>query len=95
MRRKWPLVLQKLFRSAVLDSILRRCTALSPVSSSFEWVAPLRRPLGTFHQQLCRHRDIVTANPKQRAILTACFPEEQVDGSPEEAGSLVTTRVQQ
>jgi hypothetical protein len=31
------LVLQKPFCSVVLDSILRRCTALSPDFSSFEW----------------------------------------------------------
>ena len=50
----------------------------------------------TFHQQLCRHRDIVTRDGKQNIeSLTVYFPEEHVDGSPEELCSLVPARVQQ
>ncbi len=37
MRRKMSVGATAAFRSTVLDIILRRCTALSPVSSSFEW----------------------------------------------------------
>ena len=44
----------------VLDSIMRRCMALSPVSSLFEWHHFFDRSV-LFHKQLCRHRDIVTA----------------------------------
>ncbi len=32
-------------------------------------VAPFRRPLGTFRQQLCRQRGIVTAKQNNRAYL--------------------------
>ena len=32
-------------------------------------VAPFRRPLGTFHQQLCRHRDIVTATQNTESYV--------------------------
>ncbi len=50
-------------------------------------VAPFCRTLGTFHRQLRRHRDIVTA--KQNIEST------YVDGSPEDFCSLVPARVQQ
>ncbi len=32
-------------------------------------VAPFRQPLSTCHQQLCRHRDIVTANQSIESYL--------------------------
>ncbi len=57
-------------------------------------MVPLRRPLGTFHQQLCRHRDNVTAEQYIESYLQ-CLPEEHVNGSPEEFYSLVPARVQQ
>jgi hypothetical protein len=38
-------------------------------------MAPSRRPLGTVHQQLCRHRDIVTAKQSKTSSHTFCFPE--------------------
>ncbi len=56
-------------------------------------MAPFRRPLGTFHQQLRRPCGIVTA--KQNIGSTYFFLEEQFDGSPEELFSLVPVRVQQ
>jgi hypothetical protein len=58
------------FRSTVFDSTLRRCTALFPVSSSFDRVAPVSRPLGTFHQLPCRRFDIVSAKqaPSQLTV---------------------------
>jgi hypothetical protein len=37
MRLKITVGATAAFRSTVLDNILKRCTALSPVSSSFEW----------------------------------------------------------
>ncbi len=93
MLRKMAVGATAAFRSAMLDSILRRCTALSPVSSSFKWHHFVDRS-ALFHQQLRRHRDIVTA--KQNIEYTYCFfPEEHVDGSPEEFYSLVPARVQQ
>ena len=49
--------------------------ALSLVSSSIVRVAPFRRPLGTFYQQLCRHRDIVTANQNIESYLLFNFPK--------------------
>ncbi len=58
-------------------------------------VATFRRPLGTFHPQLCRHRDIVTAKQNIESSLLFFPPEEHVDGSPEEVCSLVPARVQQ
>ena len=48
------------FARLVLDRMLRRCMALSPVSPLFEWQHFVDRS-ALFHQQLCRHRDIVTA----------------------------------
>ncbi len=36
-------------------------------------VAPFRRPLGTFHQQLCHHRDIVTAKQNIKSYLLFIF----------------------
>jgi hypothetical protein len=81
------------FRSTVLDIILRRCTALSLVSSSFEWHYFVDR-LALFHQQIRHHCDIVTVKRKMES--TYCFfSEEHVDGSPEESCSLVPARVQQ
>ena len=38
-------------------------------------VAPFRRPLGTFHQQLYRHRYIVTAKKNIEAYLLFDFPK--------------------
>ena len=38
-------------------------------------VAPFRRPLGTFHQQLHRHRGIVTAKQNIESYLLFNFPK--------------------
>ncbi len=58
-------------------------------------VAPFRQPLGTFHQQLCRHREIVTAKKNIEYTYYCVFRREHVHGSSEELCSLVPTRVQQ
>ncbi len=94
MRRKTAVCATAAFHSTVLGSILRRCTALSPVSSSRERHNFVSRS-APFHQQLCRHRGMVTA--KQNLESTYYFfPDEHVDGSsPEELCPLVPARVQQ
>ncbi len=38
-------------------------------------VAPLRRPLGAFHQLLCRHRSIMTAKQNIESYLLLIFPK--------------------
>jgi hypothetical protein len=58
------------FSSTVLNRILRRCAALSPVSSSFERHNFIGRS-ELFHQQLRQHRTIVTA--KRNIGSTYCF----------------------
>jgi hypothetical protein len=52
--------------SAQLGSMLRRCTALTPVSSSFEWHHFDDRS-ALFTNSFRRHRDIVSANQKRGA----------------------------
>ncbi len=58
-------------------------------------VATVRRPLGTFHQLHCRHRDIATAKQNIESYLLLVFSAERVDGFPEELCSLVPARVRQ
>ncbi len=58
-------------------------------------MAPFSRPLGTVHQQLRRHRAIVTANKQIIESKVTVFFEEHVDGYPEELYSLVPARVHQ
>jgi hypothetical protein len=77
-------------RSTVLDIMLRRRTHCP--RSFHRSVVLFRRPLGTFHQQLCRYRDIVTA--KQKIEPTKCF-FPQIERPPEEFCSLVPALVQQ
>ncbi len=62
------------FRSTVLGSISIRSTALSPVSLSIEWHHFVDR-LAPFHQQLRRHRDIVTAMQASNLFTVFFFPK--------------------
>jgi hypothetical protein len=65
MRRKITVDATVVLRLAVLGSTLRRCTALSPVSSLFEWHHFVDLS-AFFHQQLRRHRGIVTAKQSKK-----------------------------
>jgi hypothetical protein len=67
MRRKWPLVLHKLFARRCLHGIVPGLFIVQE--------APFRRPLGTFHQQLCHQRDIVTAKQNIESYLLFMFPK--------------------
>ncbi len=69
---KWPLVWQ-LFARRMLGSMFRRCTALTPVSSSFEWHHFVGRS-ALFTSSFCRHRDIVSAKQK-RSAATLNMPD--------------------
>jgi hypothetical protein len=62
------------FCSVVLDSILRRCTELFPVSSSFEWHHSVDRSEFSI-SSVCRHRDIVTAKQRIVPYLLFVFPK--------------------
>ncbi len=63
---KWPLVIWQPFARRLLDSMLRRCTALTPVSSAFEWRHFVDRS-ALFTNSFRRHRDIVSAKQKRSA----------------------------
>jgi hypothetical protein len=81
------------FRSTVFDSILRRFTALPPVSSSFEWHHFVDRSAlftSRFFDTAPSWRQSKTSSPN-----LLFFSEEHVDGSSEEFYSLVPARVQQ
>jgi hypothetical protein len=81
---KWPLVLWQPFARRVLGSILRRCTASTPASSSFEWNHFVDRS-ALFTNSFRRHRDIVSAKQKRSAaslnLLEAYFTCKRT-GSP-------------
>jgi hypothetical protein len=63
---KWPLVLWQPFARRVLGNMLRRCTASTPVSSSFKWHHFVDRS-ALFTNSFRRHRDIVSAKQKRSA----------------------------
>ena len=71
IRGEWPLVLWQPFARRVLGRMLRRCTASTPVSSSFEWHNFVDRS-SLFTNNFRRHRVIVSAKQKRSA---ACSPE--------------------
>ena len=56
------------FRTWVIQASLRALSGLFIVR-----VATILRPLGTFHQQLCRHREIVTAKENIESYLLFFF----------------------
>jgi hypothetical protein len=60
MRGKMTVNIMAAFAQRVLDSMLRRCTALTQVSSSFEWHHFVDRS-ALFTNSFRRHRDIVPA----------------------------------
>ena len=80
MRRKITVRATAIFRLMVFDSILRRCTAFSPVSSSFEW----------HNFVVCSAHSFVDTAPSWRLSKTSSLNlllflsfEENGDGSPE------------
>jgi hypothetical protein len=63
MRGKMTVGIMATFARQVLDSMLRRGTALTPVSSSFEWHRFVDRS-ALFTNSFRRQRDIVSAKQK-------------------------------
>jgi hypothetical protein len=81
---KWPLVLCQLFARRVLGSMMRRCTASTLVSSSFEWHHFVDRS-AQFTSSFRRHRGIVSAKKMRSAAslnLTEAYFTCEPFGSP-------------
>ena len=87
---KWPLVLWQPFARRVLGSMLRRCTASTPVASSFEWHHFVNRS-ALFTNSFRRHRDNVPAKQEAQCgfrqsirslfhVRTCWLPVEFTDG---------------